>query len=478
MRKKNKGFSLIEIIMVLGIISSLTFVVYSVTAKKNTDYTLNRQAELIEQIIISLNDYFAITSDTGTSSETLMDAIISPSNLIEQKIIPAEMADNSTDPDGNPIQTVKTLWGTPVVFDAISVDLTPDISGDPNVTGYSISLNGVPNDYCSKLASNSKIVLSSQIISVNGEDAKTAGSSDIDLDVVTGCTSETNSNTILITTVPFKQGVAPLSSSNAPGGYREKENKYFIAPIGTNTTTTSTTCPSGTSWDGTLSICQCSTTGTFWNGTTCTSYSSTTAGTSDVLNQAGLCQLNQKWDPVNKACISLSTCVAGQIYDPISNSCISETTTSCSSGTIYDRIRKTCITVSSATPPTTGTKTLCIPGGTTTDCVTVENYKIISTTPATQAGRQIPASVFTNNVALDTIGTNTTHSAQQTNTTSQPYINNANGSTACPSSSRPRNALQANNGTGSFTTPIANFDGTACAMCVSGIWDGDRCVTQ
>ena len=480
MRKKRNGYSLVEIIMVLGVISMLTIAVYNVAAKTNINYKVDKQAQLIQEIITGLEDHLVTVSDADTSSTATISSIVSPiDNLITQRLIPNDMiVDN-----GGTLE-VKTLFGT-----AVNIGATNVSDGvNPAISGYYISMDKIPNEACSRLASHPKIVEKSQNITVNGVSVKAAGSSQIDPAALSNnCVSATDENTISVSVTPFKNGVVALTSSNALSSKREKESPGMIAPIGEKTTPGVTyACTGGAIWDLNVSSCVCST--GVWNGVAC----STSANT---VNNAGNCGLGMFWEEYSRQCVAISTCSNSQTWDPISRSCVSETT--CGANQSYDRIRKVC--VADALPNSAAT-TLCIPGVDPTNpnaCVSgiVNKY---ATTTTSGAGRQIPATVTSPISKIDptnhTLPTNTTMTTQvlaaapaQSNVNVNNTVNssganvytfNVNPNNGCPAGARPFFASASKNSAGTYNAPVGKYDNMVCQMCINGSWNGDRCVSD
>lgn len=428
MIKKKNGFTLMEIILVIGIMSVLATGVYGIAAKRNATFQAEKQAQYVGEITDSLTDYLMSTQTTDVVS---IDNVVSDTgSLIAQKIIPPEMA-------ATPF-SLQTIWGTPVFITAV---VAP-------VNGFQISLTNIPEEVCTKFTTQASLLKKAQGISVNGTVVKTPGVSDTDVGVVaSSCVNA--GNTVNISVEAYKFGIDPIVSSNAAAANRNKENKYYIAPTGTATSTGAATCSGGSYFDPTYSACVCAP-GSKWSGKACVAFGSA------AVNQAGTCNIGQMWNQVSKTCQAV--CPAGQVYNqtyqlnnPATNGCVAN----------------------AEIPP----KTICIPGDTTTtSCQVVPNrYAPVA---VYDAGRYIPDNVFTPVAPLNpSIPTNTNHTAQIG--TSMPTTFALAGAPACPPGVRPTSAaIPSNANGGTATNPIANFDGKVCNMCVNGTWDGDRCVTK
>jgi prepilin-type N-terminal cleavage/methylation domain-containing protein len=439
MIKKTKGFTLLEILIVVGIISLLTATAYGMIAKKQASTQAEKQAQYVNQMITSLNDYFIdLSPDPTIGINQINNIVATPTQLISEKLIPDEMI--------NTASSLKTIWGTPASISAVSLDITPLDGIANNVTGYEISLTNIPSNACSLFASHSYIITKAQRITVNGTVIKGAGVTNPDVGLLSASCNNLN-NTINIASDVYKKGIDPIINSNAAASTRNKEGKLYITPTGQNTSTGATTCTGGSAWDSVVSACVCSST-TKWDGKSCVSINNNTA------NQAGNCATGSFWNQVSRTCQTI--CPTNQVYNPITNTCVAAPNVS---------------------------KSLCIPGIDPTNplnppvvCQTVNNK--VAATDVYEAGRHIPSTVKAPIApAFSSIGTTTNHTAQIV--TSMPQTNANGGSAACPPGARPTLAMNAtNNNSGTFASPVANFDGKVCQMCINGYWDNDRCVAR
>jgi type II secretory pathway pseudopilin PulG len=431
MIKKTKGFTLLESLIVGGIISILLITVYSLAAKRQEAVKAENQAKYVNQVINSLNDYFIDISPNPAIGVAQINALVNPpAQIITEKLIPNEMIATPN--------SLQTIWGSPASISAVSLDITQDGIAN-NVTGYEISLTDITGKACTLLASQTYIISKAQRITINGTEVRTPGVAEPDVASIAASCNDLN-NTINIATDANKKGIDSIVSSNAGGKTRNKEGKLYIAPTGQNTSTGATSCVGGSAWDPVVSACVCSST-TKWDGNSCVAINNNAVG------QAGNCESGKFWNQVSKSCQTM--CPPNQVYDPIGNFCVASANV---------------------------TKTLCIPGISTTVCQTVDNK--VAATNVYEAGRHIPSTVNAPIApAFPAIPTTTTHTAQIV--TSMP-LNNVNGSSAaCPAGARPVSALTANNANaGTSNAPIANFDGKVCQMCVNGYWDNDRCVAR
>lgn len=432
MIKKNQGFTILEVLIVVGIISVLLISAYGVIAKKQDALLVEKQAKYVNQIIGSLNDYFIdISPDPSIGTPQLTGILNPPTQLIEQRLIPSEMINTNN--------SLQTLWKTNAAINPISIDITPSDGLANSVTGYEISLMDVPGKACSLLASQTYIINKAQRITINGNTVRYPGVSEPEPSLIATYCNDLN-NTINIATDVYKRGIESIVSSNAGALTRNKENKYYIAPTGQSTSSTAPACSGSSSWDPITSACICPSNAK-WDGNSCASINNNSQG------QAGNCAIGLFWNQTSRACQPI--CPLNEVYNPISNSCV---------------------------PATNEAKTLCIPGISESICETVNNK--VAATSVYEAGRHIPSTIKNPIVpAFEGIDTDTNHTAQIV--TSMPLNNINGGSNACPPGAKPvlaMNAINSNGGTAA--EPIANYDGKVCQMCINGSWDGDRCVAK
>lgn len=297
MNKKNKkGFTLIELILVVGIISIMLIGIYAAYKKEYNKYEVNRQAQYIQQIFQGINNYLE-TAPTDSSNLTtisgvtnavgFMSVYVTPTNLIKANIIPTEMINSQT--------TIQNLFGGQVNFSATSF---------PNglfasVPVVDMKLTNIAQNACALLATNYRIINYEKIL-VNGIVVKDVGTNVPNFsNVAAACNS--NNNTIDIDYYPTKLSANVYQSTNSLGHIRGKEPPYYIAPPGQNTTSPggSSACYGGASWNSTDSVCECPN-GTEWNGNTCVAF-----GT------PGVCPLGQSWSISANACVVIAGGTSG-----------------------------------------------------------------------------------------------------------------------------------------------------------------------
>lgn len=286
MKKKNLGYTLIEIILVVGLIGLASIGIYTVYNIKYNAFLANKQASYIEQINKSIGDYLITVSNTNTVTATTdITANLTATNLINARIIPNEMVRNPT--------SIRNLFDGNITFAPLNLDITPgDAIANP-VTTYEMTLTNVPNNACALLSGNSRLATIQQLV-VNGTTVKTPGTPLPDIPTMANVCIAGN-NTIRMAFMPFKFGINPLGTTNAVGSLRTKEAAFNIAPLAQNAPYAGPACSGGAAWNATTGVCQCGA-GTNWNGSSCVAF-----GT------PGQCPLGQGWNLNTNSCQALGT---------------------------------------------------------------------------------------------------------------------------------------------------------------------------
>lgn len=289
MRKKNKGFTLIETILVIGIIALIGAGIYSSYVKKYNNFTVQRQSQYVIQIIQQLEKNFMSLSDASAnasaSSTAITSAVNPPTRLISSNIIPEEMKASAT--------TVKNLWGGSVTFTGITVS---------NTALVELTFNGVPQEACAKFITNPSFTNISQVLQVNGTQVKALGASVVDSNTASNACNQVTNNIVKISTDISKRGVEPITLTGAAGHFRDKETKYYIAPPIGAITSTGPTCSGGATFNATSSTCECPA-GQSWDGKLCKAFVGNSTNTlTAIQGRAGNCPLGQGWNMYQLRC--------------------------------------------------------------------------------------------------------------------------------------------------------------------------------
>lgn len=324
MKYKNKGFTLVETLLVIAVVSIASIKIYSNYKQQIIDDTANRQALYIKKLISDVSS-IAIDVSTGlptvigptfnlTNSVSAITNATSSSKLISAGIVPSEMIEGTS---------ITNLWGGTISVSGVN------LGGSPGIQFF---LNNLPIEGCARIITNDDIVANTQSITVNGTTVKNIGDSAINGTSATACNA--NNNTIVLTAdllhtkmkfPGLNYGTPPPSG---PNYFRSKETQYNIAPNGQFTASSSTSCPTGSTWNSTTKVCSCPT-GKQWvgdgsGGDACRTENSSTNG------QAGLCDLGFGWDVMTNTCVALPTRAAVTITNPWVGSITSNVTPSSS----------------------------------------------------------------------------------------------------------------------------------------------------
>lgn len=273
--KKQNGFTLIELILYLGITILLTIGIYTYYQNRKVDailYTMNNNLSQIDKSINAM--YSTVASLTSLNNQF----------AIETNIIPKEMV-IGIDKISNKLGGFMTIASS-------------TIAGNP---AYSMTFDGLSGNACSKIATNN-FSTKMQEISVNGVIVKSNAGSITPAQI----NASTKECKIVSNTVVYKN-ILPITMLDPVGStapIRVKEAPQYIASVGFLSTGASGSCGGGTTWNG--SFCSCPI-ATEWNGSACIAFNTTTP-------QAGWCQRGQGWTPINKICSALPNGSSGNSY--------------------------------------------------------------------------------------------------------------------------------------------------------------------
>ncbi len=302
MKFKSKGFTLIETLLVIAVISIASIKIYTNYREQIISDTADRQALYIKKLIYDASS-MAIQVTTGSANLATNIATITNSTtsagLINAGIVPPEMINGAT---------ISNLWGGNFNISGVNVGGLP---------GLQVFLNSLPPEACVRLASADDVVSTSQSITANGTIVKNVNSGIIDSAAATNaCTAATNTLVITADLVhPMKypglnDGTPPPAG---PNYIRNKESRYNVAPTSLYTTSVAPSCPAGSFWDPVLTVCSCAA-GTQWvgdgSGIACRTENSSANGF------AGLCPLGWGWDVMTNTCQALPTRAGQWINNP------------------------------------------------------------------------------------------------------------------------------------------------------------------
>ncbi len=465
---KIKGFTQLELLLVVGVILIMSMVIYSTYTKRQLATIADKQVTYLEFMVQGIaNGLTGINSNdpsTFGSSIGKINTFTSTTNLVNNQLIPPEMING----DG----TIRNLWGGTVTVTGTPLDVLDDGINNPQ-PAFKITLTGVPAFGCTVLTTNVDLTNTAQQITINGDANIVKFPNTPNVNVANAATLCNNDfNTVSFFKNAFKAGYVGVESSNAPAVLRYKENKYHIATPGTNSLGAGACFGSGATFDAAQSTCVCPA-GEQWTGYRCVPENS------GLPNEAGFCPLGQGWDFPSKQCIPLAA-------------------------------------------PTITSKIICPPGVTdTTDprCITSDYTGNVSPSPI-RPGRMVPqnilrdinastaevppadpedlgtlvadpASGFSGQVTLTSqidgtwyrgVGYNAKSAIEQCQLL-------GNNDPARPMVVTPTNSFEGREPgvlpvarptyypSGTVSTNTGNWDNKVCNVCVYGTWDGDRCVT-
>lgn len=234
--KKSKGFTLIEILILIGAITIVIIAIYLNFSRKAAQQTALTQSIYLEQLSSGINNIFA-------SSNNL--AVLTPTNVISSRSVPEQMV---KDPN-----TITNLFGGTIQFSNLGT--TPP--------SYGIILSQVPRVSCGFLVTTGYSNLADSII-VNTTTLKAPGS--VATSALVGAAAAACDNNF--NTVEFRKiieranDLAVLTATPIRG----KEDPNYIPSIASNISGPVPSCSGGSSWNGSFCGCPVS---KQWNGSNC-----------------------------------------------------------------------------------------------------------------------------------------------------------------------------------------------------------------
>lgn len=274
-KKKNLGFTLLEIMLTVGIIAIISIGIYSFYNKQSENAKIVTLTNYLNVIDSSLKNSFSSSTDF---------TLLNNSFLINSNIIPTEMVQNTT--------TINNLFGGQIVLASATVSAVP---------GYSLTFDKISPDVCTKL-STTQFSAKVQEIVINGTTVKTANGPLTPTQIAQIAANCVNTNnTIVFRDIMINPNMDAIGNPNAS---RSKELPVYIPTIGNPSTSgASSTCAGGTTWNG--SFCSCPI-NTEWNGNACIAFGTTT--------QPGWCPRGQGWLPGTRTCAALPNGSSSNIY--------------------------------------------------------------------------------------------------------------------------------------------------------------------
>lgn len=260
LHKKNQGYTLVEILLVVGLIMIMSVGIYSTYRTKMEQQKADSQSQLLASLNKDIKGVFANTNSFSA---------LTPANLISAGIVPQEMRQGTN---------LVSLYRSPInVGNAL-------VGGQQ---GYFISLNNIPSNACTLLALNDNNKDVQQII-VNATTIKNVNTPFNTINVANAaaaCSVGGVNNTITFRDIQ-KLGL-PVAAG--PVVNKGRINPYYVPTVGNNVTSPATACAGGSAWNGSFCACPAGY-GLRYTGTGASAiYSCVQYGTN------GMCPPGQSW---------------------------------------------------------------------------------------------------------------------------------------------------------------------------------------
>lgn len=258
--KKSKGFTLIETLITVGIVSLIAITLYSYYSKKSYEALISRQINYLVSLDIGVQNFIRASANLNN---------VTPANLINSNVVPTELVQGAT---------LRNAFGGNITF-AVATSFAANDSLDMTVTN-------LPIEACMQTIS-SRVGETANRISVNGFVVKDVGDP-YDSVMLANATLRCLNNT---NTVVVRKVVERANLVAGPGGDLFLDNAlrqrdpYYVPSLGNLVTSPAVVCQGGSAWNG--AFCSCAA-GSKWNGFQCVVYNDPTV--------PGTCPLGQGWD--------------------------------------------------------------------------------------------------------------------------------------------------------------------------------------
>lgn len=261
--KNKNGFSLIEVVLGLGLIGLASAAIYGNYNSKRVDANVDRQALLLKDISERAVNAFAASATPAIVATT--------QNFIAMKAVPADSYDSDLNVISNVFGGTITLSGTNHLSDPNN--FANPVPVNENQAGtVIITLNNVPNYACSKLGTTdyadktSSFTVNDVPIKLPGEQPDANHISLLANNCVMG-----NNNIMAFSHSLFQPDLLDFRVVGNDT-QRMKEDPLNIAEIGASNIGTQA-CNGGSVWIPETSSCGCLATA-YWNGQSCVAFDS------------------------------------------------------------------------------------------------------------------------------------------------------------------------------------------------------------
>lgn len=185
--KSKKGFTLLEIILVIGLIAIVTIGIYVTYIKKFKSAEGAVQSQLLLVLNSKMIGAFKNTMDATQNAQDstrisgqVNAFVTNTAGLISLGIIPSELVRGAT---------INTTWGTPIVFTS---GVYSDTTSTPprKMIFYTETFIVDEKQVCSAILSNESLMKDSLSVTVNGLPVKNAGSQTLNIaNIAAGCSN-------------------------------------------------------------------------------------------------------------------------------------------------------------------------------------------------------------------------------------------------------------------------------------------------
>lgn len=289
-KKSNKGFSLVELLVVVGFITSAIAVIYMWGSAQYAKTQAQQQILQVQRLKEKIADASTIVSTiNATQGLTVLDTIVNQQNIIDTGMFPA------SEISGNRIINVFKSGDLTASAKILNVSSNP---ANPMLEPvYTISVTGIPKKSCGYLFTDFMSKDWTEI-KVGNIMAKQVGQAFSPLSAAAGCEAAAGQDV----TVEFTQSVTEgrtdygnevVEFSGATGRYVDSFNPLFRATIAMGGPGAPSSCTGGSVSSSNGNFCSCPA-GTMLQGDRC-----------EAIGTPGVCQLGKGWDIATKTCIDL-----------------------------------------------------------------------------------------------------------------------------------------------------------------------------
>lgn len=266
-KNKQKGFTLVELVLIVGIISLMSIGLYIKYRSVTNEQKVQLQMQDLYAISNNITKGFQSENSLGTFNNTIART---------KGLIPREI-------DNNP--NIVSRFGTTLT---LSNQL---VAGNP---GYEILINNITPKECAAIGTT-KFANEVDEIWINGANRKTTGTQLTSANIATIVTQCNTANSIGFRNRVYFSIRPEDYSSTRP----TQTNKYYIPTLNANVTSASTACPMGGTWTG--SFCSCPV-GQEFNGSAC------------VAHNVNNCAYGQGVNGVGQPCSALPPTKASETF--------------------------------------------------------------------------------------------------------------------------------------------------------------------